>query len=178
MIVALILGFGMTTVGVYIIVATLVAPAMIKISVVPIAAHLFPFFFGVISAITPPVAVAAYSIAGLTGASPWSTGMKSLKFATATFIIPFVMVYQPQLCLVGTWPSIIYTILATAAAVTFLAISILGYMEKTMKIYERVLMFIAGIIMCFPSIPLRLGGLLLAGIIFMIQKKAAKETLA
>jgi TRAP transporter 4TM/12TM fusion protein len=177
MIVALILGFGMTTVGVYIIVATLVAPAMIKIGVVPIAAHLFPFFFGVISAITPPVAVAAYSIAGLTGASPWSTGMKSLKFAAATFIIPFVMVYQPQLCLVGTWQSNIYTILAIGLSVTFLTVAILGYMEKALKNYERVLMFIAGVMMCFPSIPLRVAALVLAGIIYVLQKKAAKESI-
>jgi TRAP transporter 4TM/12TM fusion protein len=177
MIVALMLGFGMTTVGVYIIVATLVSPAMIKLGVVPIAAHLFPFFFGVISAITPPVAVAAYSIAGLTGASPWSTGMKALKFSIPSFAIPFVMVAQPQLCLIGTWPSIIYTILATAAGVSFCTIAVLGYMEKKMKLYERALMLIAGIMLFFPSIPLRLGGLMLAGFIFMVQKKAAKESI-
>ncbi len=178
MIVSVMLGFGMTTVGVYIIVATLVSPAMIELGVEPIAAHLFPFYFGVISAITPPVAVAAYSVSGLTGASPWNTGMKALKFALASLAIPFVMVTQPELCLIGTLPSIVVTITATAIGIFFIVPAVLGYMERDLRWYERVLMVAAGIMLFFPSIPLRIAGVAIAGVIFAIQRKVAKENLA
>lgn len=155
---ALLLGFGMTTVGVYIIVSTLVAPAMIKLGVLPMAAHLFPFFFGIISAITPPVAVAAYSICGLTGGNPWRTGVLSLKYALPALALPFVFVTQPALCMNGSLPEIILVVVACVCGIIACSSSLIGFFGRDLSILERLLFALSGLAIFHKAWELRLPG--------------------
>lgn len=170
LIASLILGFGMTTVGAYIIVATLVAPAMIAIGVVPMAAHLFPFYFAIVSAITPPVAVAAYAAAGLSGASPWSTGVTALRLAIPALAIPFIFVTQPELLIMGDPISILVTLATTIAGIVLLAAAVDGYLLRRATILERIIMTVAAVGFFLPIGPWNLVGLGLGGLVVFLQK--------
>ena len=173
LVVSILLGFGMTTVGVYIIVSCLVAPAVIELGAVPLAAHLFPFYFGVISAITPPVAVAAYAVCGLTGASPWSTGVTALKLSIPCLCVPFIFVTQPGLLLMGSPIDIAFTLITTAIGVGLFAAAIAGYLIRSLKVYERIVVGVVAITFFFPmsSWWVNLIGLAIAGVSFLVLKK-------
>ena len=100
-IVSFVLGMGMPTVGVYVLTATLVAPALIKLGVTPMAAHMFVMYNGMLSMITPPVALAAYAAANIAGASGWRTGWVAVAFGWSTFVLPFLFVGSPSLLMNG-----------------------------------------------------------------------------
>jgi TRAP transporter 4TM/12TM fusion protein len=172
MIASIILGFGMTTVGVYVIVAIMVVPALIELGVAPLAAHFFPFWFGIVSAITPPVAVATFAAAGLSGASAWATGWMAMKLAVPVFIIPFIFVTQPGLLLMGSWSSILITVITTTVAVVLVSSSTTGYLLRRLKTFERVLLFGAGIAFMFPYWYwwVNLIGLAIAGVSILLQR--------
>jgi len=109
---AIILGMGITTTAVYITVAALIVPALIKVGIEPIAAHMFAFYFGVVSTITPPVALAAFAAAAIAKTSPMATAVESTRVGIAKYLVPLAFVYNPSLLLVGpTWLSIVSTVL-------------------------------------------------------------------
>ena len=110
----IILGMGMPTSGVYVLLAFLVAPAIVEAGIEPMAAHLFILYFGMMSMITPPVALCAFTAAALTGSSAMATAVKSMKFAWTAYIIPFVFVFGPGLLMIGKTGDILLNI-ATAA---------------------------------------------------------------
>ena len=114
--VSIILGMGMPTAAIYIILATVVAPALIEMGLQPMAAHMFLFYFGLLSLLTPPVAVASMVAAGLAGADMWKTGLVGLQLAAAAYLMPFLWVFNPALLMNGTWPAIFYVTLTTLAA--------------------------------------------------------------
>jgi TRAP transporter 4TM/12TM fusion protein len=177
LIASVMLGFGMTTVGVYIILATLVSPAMIELGVQPIAAHLFPFYFGVMSAITPPVAVAAYSVSGLTYASPWDTAIRAFKYVIPSLIIPFIFVAQPELCFIGHWKNVLIITVSTGLSLYLIAALIVGHMRVYLKLYEYGLIIITIILLLYPSLATKLLGLLMVLLIELGQKKQEKSKL-
>jgi TRAP transporter 4TM/12TM fusion protein len=110
---AIILGMGITTTAVYITVAALVVPALVKIGIEPIAAHMFAFYFGVVSTITPPVALASFAAAAIAKTPPMATAVESTRVGIAKYLVPFAFVYNPALLLVGPmWFSIVSTVLA------------------------------------------------------------------
>lgn len=110
---AIILGMGITTTAVYITVAALVVPALIKAGIEPIAAHMFAFYFGVVSTITPPVALAAFAAAAIAKTGPMATAVESTRVGIAKYLVPLAFAYNPSLLLVGpTWLSIISTVVA------------------------------------------------------------------
>ena len=110
---AIILGMGITTTAVYITVAALIVPALIKVGIEPIAAHMFAFYFGVVSTITPPVALAAFAAAAIAKTSPMPTAVESTRVGIAKYLVPLAFVYNPSLLLVGpTWLSLVSTALA------------------------------------------------------------------
>ena len=112
---AIILGMGITTTAVYITVAALIVPALVKIGIEPIAAHMFAFYFGVVSTITPPVALASFAAAAIAKTPPMSTAVESTRVGIAKYLVPFAFVYNPALLLVGPlWFSIVSTVLAVA----------------------------------------------------------------
>ena len=101
---------GMPTVGVYVLLAALVAPAMVKIGLSPMASHMFVMYFGMMSMITPPVALAAYAAASLAGTDPMKTGWTAVRFGWIAYIIPFLFVRSPSLLLDGTLTSVLMAV--------------------------------------------------------------------
>lgn len=128
MVASIILGMGMPTAPVYIILAVLVAPALVNMGVVPIAAHLFVFYFGIISAITPPVALAAYAGAAIARTDPIQTSFKAFKIGLVAFLLPYMFVYSPELLLEGdgSFIQIVTTTLSTVVGITAFAVGIQG----------------------------------------------------
>jgi len=167
---SLILGMGMVTVGAYIIVAILVSPALIEMGLPPIAAHLFPFYFAIISAITPPVAVASYTAAGIADANPWQTGVIGIRLAIPALIIPFIFVIQPSLLLIGSPLEILITTIASVLAVLSLAAVTVGYLLRKLNVLERIALFAVAVMFIFPNIGLQLAGLAVLAFIILLQK--------
>lgn len=137
MIASIILGMGMSTVACYVILATLAAPALIKMGIEPIAAHLFVFYFGIFSAITPPVALGAYVCAGIAQSPPMITGWTAFKLGLAAFILPYMFVYSPALLLQGPPLEVIWGIITATVGVSVLAVAIEGHLFETMGIAPR-----------------------------------------
>ncbi|MBI2555816.1 MAG: TRAP transporter fused permease subunit, partial [Candidatus Rokubacteria bacterium] len=127
MVVTLILGMGMPTTAAYLLAAILVAPAIQGLGVPALAIHLFLFYFGVVSMVTPPVALAAFAAAGISGANLWSTGIQAFKFSLAAFLVPYAFVYNQALLLTGPWGEIAWVVSTTAVGVAVLAAAVVGY---------------------------------------------------
>jgi TRAP transporter 4TM/12TM fusion protein len=152
MIASLILGMGVPTVAAYLVLAILVAPALIKMGIMPLAAHLFVMYFGIISAITPPVAIAAYVGAGIAGAQPTPVAFKAFRLGIAAFIIPYSFVYGPSLLMIGSPLNIALVFLTAVLGVIFLASATEGFLLGPLFKIERVILFAASLFMIFPGI--------------------------
>lgn len=103
MCIAILLGMGMPTTAAYAVAASVVAPGLVQLGIPQLTAHFFVFYFAVVSAITPPVALASYAAAGISGANPMSTSVASFKIGIAAFIVPFMFFYNSALLMDGTW---------------------------------------------------------------------------
>ncbi len=159
MITATILGMGLPTSACYIIVAVLISPAMIKMGVLPMAAHMFAFYYATLSAITPPVALAAYAAAGIAKTSPMMTGLHACRLGATGFIVPYMFVYGPELLLVGNVASIIVACVTALIGIYALSIALMGWFLKKVPVWARALSFIAAIMLIYPSIYVSLVGL-------------------
>lgn len=148
---SLILGMGMPTVACYLLLAALVAPAMINFGVLPIAAHMFVFYFGIISAITPPVAIAAFVGAGIAKCSPMKVGVTSCILALPVFFIPFVFVYQPALLMVGSMAQIFQVCCTTLLGTVLCAAGTQGYIFAPLKMPVRILAVVCAVSMLIPE---------------------------
>jgi len=158
-----ILGMGMTSIPCYLVLVILVAPALAQLGVPPIAAHLFVFYFGLISFLTPPVAVAAYVAAGISGGRPMETGFIAMRLGVVKYLIPFLFVYNPNLLLRGPLGLVLITIFTGIIGVSALSIGLEGYCLKGLKPLERVLFVVGGFLALLP--PNRLAYLTLIGIV-------------
>jgi TRAP transporter 4TM/12TM fusion protein len=125
--VSLVLGMGMPTTAVYMLLATLAAPTLVKLGISPIAAHMFVFYYGLLSMITPPVALASFAAASIAQASPIAVGMRSVRMAGVAFLVPFMFVYRPAVLMQGTAADIALTIAALLAAVPLIAGAVVGH---------------------------------------------------
>jgi TRAP-type uncharacterized transport system fused permease subunit len=146
----IILGMGMPTVGVYILLATLVAPALIEMKVDPMAAHLFILYFGCLSMITPPVAIGAYAAAHLAGADPIKTGFEAVRFGWLVFIVPFLFVFSGTLLMHGSPAMIAIDFLAAVAGVGFGAAGVMGYSVRHLTAIDRLVYLITGLFLLLP----------------------------
>jgi len=134
----IILGMGLPTTGNYIVCSTIIAPALTGMSVLPLAAHLFVFYFGIMADITPPVCLAAFTGAGIAGASPSKTGFTATRIAIASFMLPYCFVYNPMLLLqkVVLW-ELAVLVISALLGVMLLAAALEGWMFRDLKGYER-----------------------------------------
>jgi TRAP transporter 4TM/12TM fusion protein len=139
---SMLLGMGMPTVSVYILCAMLIAPAMEKLGLEPLAAHLFILYFGLLSMITPPVAVAAYVAAVVAEAEPVRTGWQSVKLGMMAYIVPFIFVYSPSLLLRGSLPDILWTIGTTVFGAFLLGVALRGYLYREVAGPLKVLLIV------------------------------------
>ena len=119
--IAIVLGVGMPTTGVYVVVSVLLAPALVKAGINPMAAHLFIFYFGLLSMLTPPVAIASYAAASLAGSDMWQTGLAGMRLAVVAYLIPFVFAFNTALLLDGSWLAIAVSCLSVGASGIILA---------------------------------------------------------
>jgi TRAP transporter 4TM/12TM fusion protein len=168
--VALILGMGMPTTAAYAIAAAVVAPGLTKIGVPTLVAHMFIFYFAVISAITPPVALASFAAAGMAQADPWKTSWVALKMGLATFIVPFMFFYSPILLWQGTLPQIVQATISGSIGVWFLAGSTEGWFGGRLAMLLRVFLFGAALCLLHPGTVTDLIGLAVGLPIYLWQR--------
>jgi TRAP transporter 4TM/12TM fusion protein len=149
-ILSLILGMGMPTTAVYVMVALTLAPALVKLGIDPIAAHLFVFYYAMLSMITPPICLAAFAGAALAKANPMRTGYACMRLGIIAYLIPFFFAYDKLLLLNGP-PLLVALSAITAAAATFaIGIAMAGYFTRSVGWIKRVLLAIAGIALLIP----------------------------
>ncbi len=149
-IIALVLGMGMPTTAVYVVVALSLAPAIIKLGINPMAAHLFVFYWGMLSMITPPICLAAYAGAAIAGTSPMRTGYACMRLGIIAYIVPFIFVYDPLLLLQGP-PLMVALALITATIGTLsIGIGLVGYFSRPVGWLGRVLLLAGGVGLLIP----------------------------
>ena len=177
---AIILGMGMTTTAVYITVAALIVPSLIQAGVTPIAAHMFAFYFGVVSTITPPVALASFAGAAIAKSPPMSTAVESSKVGIAKYIVPFAFIYNPALLMEGSYWISLYSLLSVLLAYWSMTLGLEGYLNKPLNVYTRIIAFISSILLLLPPLSIFYGisGFLLNGVglvilifVYLIQGK-------
>lgn len=147
--VSIVMGMGLPTTACYILTSTIAAPALIKLGISPIQSHLFVFFYGILSSVTPPVATGAYTAAGLAGSSPSETGWAAVKLALAGFIIPFLFIYSPELLLptgIGIF-TMVRVLFSACCGVACLGLSIEGYYFRKLTLIERAICFAAALLL-------------------------------
>jgi TRAP transporter 4TM/12TM fusion protein len=164
MIAGIILGMGMPTTPAYIMQVALLVPAVVKLGIQVEAAHLFVFYFAILSAITPPVALAVYAANGLSGASLWDSGLAAFKLGLTGYIIPFMFVFGPSLMLIGTWPTIAITTFTAVSGVILLSAGLHGFLIAHAPLWQRVVMVAAAIALIKPGIYTDLAGFSLAAL--------------
>jgi len=157
-IVSIILGMGMPTVGVYVLLAALVAPAMVKIGLSPMASHMFVMYFGMMSMITPPVALAAYAAASLAHTDPMKTGWTAVRFGWIAFVIPFLFIRSPSLLLEGSVTSIVIDFASALLGVWLICAAIAGYAKRSLTPLTRAGFGFAGLLLFIPVDAVRYGG--------------------
>jgi len=170
MLAGIVLGMGMPTTPAYIVQAALLIPALIKLGVMNIAAHMFVFYFSTISAITPPVAMAVYAAAGIGGAKLWPTGLWAMRIGAAGFIVPFMFVYGPSLLFVGSAFDIITSAISASFGVIALAAGMVGWFVKALKPWERVVLVAAAFLLIKPGLYTDAIGYVLLLLVFLEQK--------
>ena len=171
---AIILGMGITTTAVYITVAALIVPALVKAGIEPIAAHMFAFYFGVVSSITPPVALAAFAAAAIAKTGPMITAVESTRVGIAKYLVPLAFAYNPSLLLVGpTWLSVISTIVALIGLYV-LSTGLEGWCRGRLNVLQRFAAIVAAALTLMPPTEIIGGvqgylwwavGLILSGVV-------------
>ena len=170
MIAAIILGTALPTTPAYIMLAALLIPALIKLGVPPLAAHMFAFYFGCLSAVTPPECLAVYAAASIARCSVWRAGWQAVKFAAAGFVVPFFFIYYPALLFQGPWSGIAQALITGSIGVVALAAGLEGYLLRSATWLERGLLLAAALLLIDPRLVTDLLGLLLLGLALAAQK--------
>ena len=160
--VTLVLGLGMPTPSAYIMAAVLIGPLLETLGVETMAAHLFLFYFAVMSAMTPPVAVAAYAASAIAEDNPLAIALTAVRLSLAAYIVPFVFIYGPELLMVGSALDIAWRVAATGAGLVILSVALEGYARGPLYWWERVLACAAALAFMEPSWQGDLGGVVLA----------------
>jgi len=153
---AFILGMGMTAVSVYILTVILLAPALIRAGVEPISAHMFLFYFGCLSFITPPVCVGAYIAAGISGGDPWKTGFRAVRLGFAAFLVPWAFVFNPGILMIGSPLEIISSFFFIALGAMTIGVAFEGFFISNLSMWENILLAISGICIFIPNLLTRL----------------------
>jgi TRAP transporter 4TM/12TM fusion protein len=177
MVACIILGMGMPTTAAYIMAAVLMAPALTKLGFPVLPAHLFIFYFAILSMVTPPVAVAAYTGAGIAGADMYQTGWQAFRMAIPGFLIPYIFIWNPALLLEHQSVWVIVRVCVTALiGVMALAAALVGWLKIKLLIPERGALLVAGLLMLFPERMTDIVGLVIFAAIYVWQRiKAGRQ---
>lgn len=161
LIASLVLGMGLPTAAAYILVSTLVAPALVNLGIDLLAAHLFCFYGAMLSSITPPVAMAAYAAAGLANANPFRIAVTAVRFGIAAFIVPFFFVMNPALIGIGSIVTIVMAAITATVGSIAIAAAVQGWLLVRMSVIERIVFFGGGLLLMAPEIKSDLVGAVL-----------------
>jgi TRAP transporter 4TM/12TM fusion protein len=190
----IILGMGMPTTPAYIMMVALLVPALIKLGVagcpLPVtaeckaavtpAAHMFAFYFAILSAITPPVALAVFAAASLAKADMWQSGFAAVRAAAPAYIVPFMFVYEPMLLLIvkdwgSEWPFVVWSVITASVGVICLAGSLFGWFFTYALMWQRVLLFIAALCLIKPGLITDAIGIVLLAVVSVVQLIARRR---
>jgi len=172
--ISIVLGMGMPTLGVYLLLATLVTPSMVEVGIPPMAAHLFALYFGMLSLITPPVAVAAFTAATVAESDFLRTGFAAVHFGWTAYVVPFLFVLAPELLMEGSALQIIHTAATAVVGVWLVSAGFMGFLARPLGTAHRVLFMAAGLLLFFPAGGVSYGiwtdvaGACLAGVLALI----------
>jgi len=151
MIATIILGMGVPTTVAYIIVAAVVIPALKSLGFATLPAHMFAFYFAVISMITPPVAPAVLAAAQVAGAEFFQTGFIACRLGIVAFVVPFMFIYSPELLLMGSPPSVLWAAITASIGVIALSLGIFGWLNERLSIATRLLFAAGGLLLIKPG---------------------------
>ncbi len=176
MITCMILGMGLPSIPAYIITAAIAAPALSKLGIAPAAAHMFSFYYAMFANLTPPVALASFAAAGLSGGDPMKTGFASVKLALAGFIVPFMFVFSPQLMLINTTLfEGLWTASSACLGVFLLAVSSEGYFLAPLALWLRIIVLAGALGLMHPAAVTDVIGVVILAVLYVIQKKKEKS---
>ncbi|MCL4799228.1 MAG: TRAP transporter fused permease subunit [Burkholderiales bacterium] len=162
----IVLGCGMPTPSAYILAAVLIGPILAAFKIPPMAAHMFLLYFAVVSALTPPVAVAAFAAATIADANPLHIAAVATRLALAAFIVPFAFVFGPELLLIGAWHKTLVAGCTAAAGVLLVAAAVEGYVRAPMPWWSRVLAAAGGLCLIAPNVTVSAVGAVLGAAAF------------
>jgi TRAP transporter 4TM/12TM fusion protein len=151
-IVSMVLGMGMPTTAVYVLLAVLVAPGLSKLGILPIAAHLFIFYFGMLSMITPPVCLASYAAASIGKTDPVRTGWEGMRLCAIAYVVPFLFVFSPSLLLIGHWWEVALSVITAIIGAILLGVALVGYLFRPVGVIKRILFLFAATGLLIPIV--------------------------
>jgi TRAP-type uncharacterized transport system fused permease subunit len=173
----------MPTLGVYVLLAVLIVPALVETGVTPLAAHMFIIYLGMMSFVTPPVAIAAFFAANLAKADPFKTGWAAMRFSWTAYIVPFLFVFSPSLLLQsGSWVDTALSISTAVVGVWFVSAGMIGFGLRPMPAAIRVLSVVGGAMLMIPvemgalAIYVNVLGLAVAGFVLAAEYVGRKAT--
>ena len=172
----IILGMGMPTTPAYIVMVSLMVPAIIKLGVIEQAAHMFAFYFAILSAITPPVALAVYAAASLAKANIWDAGWAAVRIGAAGFIVPFMFVYEPALLFIGDPLTIAHATVSAVIGCLALAAGLHGHFIRHTRLWERLALVAGALLLIKPGLYSDLAGIGLIAAVYAVQRTRPPET--
>jgi TRAP-type uncharacterized transport system fused permease subunit len=152
-VVCIVLGMSLPTTVVYVTLAVLIGPALVQVGIVPLAAHLFLFYFGMLSLITPPDCLATYAAAAIAKADFWKAGWTGMRLGVVAYVVPFVFVFHPALIGHGTLAEIVTTTLTASAGVVLLGIGCAGYLFRPLAWSKRAMAWAGAALLMMPPLP-------------------------
>jgi TRAP transporter 4TM/12TM fusion protein len=171
----IILGMGLPTTSAYIMGAILMAPALLSLGVLDLSAHMFIFYFAILSMITPPVALASYSAAGIAGADLSKTGWTSMFLASSSFLIPFAFAINPAILLIGTNWEIASVTLFTIMGIFALSAAVIGFVYTNTSLPVRICLIATAVLLIYPELSTSIAGTTALAIILFYQKQRKKK---
>lgn len=176
MVIAILLGMGMPTTAAYAVAASVVAPGLVQLGIPALTAHFFVFYFAVLSAITPPVALASYAAAGISGANPMETSVASFKVGIAAFIVPFMFFYNGAILMDGTWLEVARAGITAIVGVFLLSSGVQGWFVSARSAwFIRLALIISALFMIEGGWITDIIGLVIVALAFLVQKTFAPD---
>ncbi len=176
MLTSILLGMGVPTTANYVITSTVAAPALVQMGVPILAAHMFVFYFGIVADVTPPVALAAFAGAAISGGNPLRTGVEASKLAIGAFLIPYIFVYNPEMLMINATPLNLLSVTVTAIiGMAGVSAAMIGFYITKSSWWERILMLAGGLMLINPGSLTDITGLVILALITLYQWRKNKS---
>lgn len=175
MMISILLGMGMPTTAAYAVAASVIAPGLQQIGIEPLVAHFFVFYYAVISAITPPVALASYAAAAIANTDPLKTSLTSFKFGLAAFVVPFMFFYSPAILMQGSWLEITRIIVTGSIGIFLLSAAVQAWMFGSLSQSLRLVTLLAGLTMLAGGVVTDIVGVLIGSVVVIYQFKLKRK---